>query len=434
MKPASARFPVSSISRARPTRSSISAHSAPVRWSFQRIAGRSTASSAPSATRPCIWPEKPSGSPSFQPSSASAAPARLPPVLGVLLGPARLRRRERVLALDAGEHLAGRRDRDRLDAGRADVQPGEPRLAQSVDGFARLGRAVERLDHPRLRERVLPPEQRLRLAGDRGGEVHELERVRVGRGHVDLLAVEKHPAAQVRPPRRLEHERPVLADRLHALPVRQRERGVELRDDVAGEAERSVEVDVDARRADHLLAVHVLGLAAEQPRAADAVAADVHQRAAVEVGDHPDVAQVAQREAERRADVAEPADRAVLDERPRDRRLRVVAPHEGLHHDDAGARRRRPTPPRPRPTGASRASRRGRACRPRSPSSSTRGACRSAAGCRRRRSRRRRAAPRSSRGSARSRARSRRPARGRRRGSPPRRSRPPPAAPRAARR
>ena len=42
---------------ARPTRSSISAHSAAVRWSFQRIAGRSTASSAPSATRPCIWPE-----------------------------------------------------------------------------------------------------------------------------------------------------------------------------------------------------------------------------------------------------------------------------------------------------------------------------------------------------------------------------------------
>ena len=90
--------------------------------------------------------------------------ARLPPVLRVLLGPARLRRRERVLALDAGEHLSGRRDRDRLDAGRADVQPGQPRLAQSVDGFARVGRAVERLDHARLRERILPPEQRLRLA------------------------------------------------------------------------------------------------------------------------------------------------------------------------------------------------------------------------------------------------------------------------------
>ena len=39
MKPASARLPVSSISRSSPTRASISAHSAPVRPSFQRIAG-----------------------------------------------------------------------------------------------------------------------------------------------------------------------------------------------------------------------------------------------------------------------------------------------------------------------------------------------------------------------------------------------------------
>ena len=43
MKPGSARLPVSSIRRSRPTRSSISAHSAAVRWSFQRIAGRSDA-------------------------------------------------------------------------------------------------------------------------------------------------------------------------------------------------------------------------------------------------------------------------------------------------------------------------------------------------------------------------------------------------------
>ena len=43
VKPVSARFPVSAISRSRPTRASISAHSAAVRWSFQRIAGRSDA-------------------------------------------------------------------------------------------------------------------------------------------------------------------------------------------------------------------------------------------------------------------------------------------------------------------------------------------------------------------------------------------------------
>ncbi len=52
--------------------------------------------------------------------------ARPPPVLGILLGPARVRGRERVLVLDAGEHFTRRRDRDRLDAGRADVQSGEP--------------------------------------------------------------------------------------------------------------------------------------------------------------------------------------------------------------------------------------------------------------------------------------------------------------------
>ena len=59
MKPVSARFPVSPISRSSPTRASISAHSSAVRWSFHRIAGRMTAPDASSATRPCIWPERP---------------------------------------------------------------------------------------------------------------------------------------------------------------------------------------------------------------------------------------------------------------------------------------------------------------------------------------------------------------------------------------
>src|SRR5439155_3902316 len=53
---------------------------------------------------------------------------RAPPVLRVLLGPARPRRRERVLLLGARAHVAGRRDRERLDAGRADVEPDEDRL------------------------------------------------------------------------------------------------------------------------------------------------------------------------------------------------------------------------------------------------------------------------------------------------------------------
>ena len=45
-----------------------------------------------------------------------------PPVLGILLRPARLRRRERV-ALRLGDARRRRRDRDALDAGRADVEP-----------------------------------------------------------------------------------------------------------------------------------------------------------------------------------------------------------------------------------------------------------------------------------------------------------------------
>ena len=59
MKPVSARFPVSSIRRSGPTRSSISTHSAAVRWSFHSRAGRITRPSASSTTSPCIWPERP---------------------------------------------------------------------------------------------------------------------------------------------------------------------------------------------------------------------------------------------------------------------------------------------------------------------------------------------------------------------------------------
>ena len=51
--------------------------------------------------------------------------ARLPPVLGILLRPARLRRRERVALLGRGDHVARRRDRKRFHAGRPDVDPDE---------------------------------------------------------------------------------------------------------------------------------------------------------------------------------------------------------------------------------------------------------------------------------------------------------------------
>ena len=73
VNPVSARLPVSEISRSSPIVRSISAHSAAVRWSFHRIAGRSTRSSASSATSPCIWPESPipAGGPAAPRSSPS---------------------------------------------------------------------------------------------------------------------------------------------------------------------------------------------------------------------------------------------------------------------------------------------------------------------------------------------------------------------------
>ena len=67
--------------------------------------GRSTSPRSSRHTRPCIWPERPI----VRRSHAEAGErglARAPPVLGILLRPARLRRREAVALLRRGEHLA----------------------------------------------------------------------------------------------------------------------------------------------------------------------------------------------------------------------------------------------------------------------------------------------------------------------------------------
>ena len=67
-------------------------------------------------------------------------------------------------------------------------------------------------------------------------------------------------------------------------------------------------------RADVGLAEHALGLAREQSRSADAVAADVHEAPAFYVGAEADVLGVVERVAEGGADDAQLADRAVADE------------------------------------------------------------------------------------------------------------------------
>src|ERR1700710_1330409 len=56
-----------------------------------------------------------------------------------------------------------------------------------VDGPSLLRRAVQGVDHTRLVERVLAPEQRLALAAHGGLEVGELERVGVGAPRLDAL-------------------------------------------------------------------------------------------------------------------------------------------------------------------------------------------------------------------------------------------------------
>src|SRR5918993_625054 len=64
------------ISRSRPTASRISSQAWPVRWSFHRIAGRSTRSSASSSTRPCIWPVSPTAATSSPRTPVASSTAR----------------------------------------------------------------------------------------------------------------------------------------------------------------------------------------------------------------------------------------------------------------------------------------------------------------------------------------------------------------------
>ncbi len=93
-------------------------------------------------------------------------------------------------------------------------------------------------------------------------------------------------------------------------------------------------MDVHAARPDDLLAVHPDRLRSrDQPRAADAVAAHVHEGAALEGLREPDVGLVRDPEAERGVHGSQlPQARQQLDELAR---LRRVAPHEGFLEDQA---------------------------------------------------------------------------------------------------
>ena len=113
MNPVSARLPVSAISRSRPIRSSISAHSAPVRWSFQRIAGRIDVAAGIERDEAVHLAGEPdprdlARRPELGPNRGEHRARRAPPVLGILLRPAGARRRERIAVLgDGGDVPSG---------------------------------------------------------------------------------------------------------------------------------------------------------------------------------------------------------------------------------------------------------------------------------------------------------------------------------------
>ena len=130
-------------------------------------------------------------------------------------------------------------------------------------------------------------------------------------------------------------ERALVADDLEQVLAREREARVEVRGDVTSESHDARERDVDSVvlaakglfRRDAL----GLGLAGDQPRAAHAVAPDVHQRPAVERRAKADVGAVVGDEPERGADDADFADGLMRHEFAQAAGLRVVAVHERLH-------------------------------------------------------------------------------------------------------
>src|SRR5207249_7271511 len=124
-----------------------------------------------------------------------------------------------------------------------------------------------RIDHPRLTDGVLAPQERIGSAPNSVAEVLELEPIRVDRLDLDPL----HPGVATKLDHRLdavpwivEEERPIAPDRLELVTFGQGRPAVELGEDVAGEPHRACEDPVGAARADELLTVHLLGLTGEQ--------------------------------------------------------------------------------------------------------------------------------------------------------------------------
>ena len=104
-----------------------------------------------------------------------------------------------------------------------------------------------------------------------------------GRAQLLRLAVARDDDQRLgRLPGRGDEDRALAADDLDRVAAVHVHPAVERPEDVAGEAQDAGEAGVDAVAAGHHLAGHALGLAQQQPQCAHAVAADVHQRAALQ--------------------------------------------------------------------------------------------------------------------------------------------------------
>src|SRR5260370_10721309 len=165
------------------------------------------------------------------------------------------------------------------------------------------GRLVQRLDGASLPHGIVAAEQWWRLAADREGHVLGFQPVGVGYRDLDpldavLAAHLDHPNAAM--PGIVEEQRALLAYDLELVAGRERQPRIEMPEDVVAKAHRRGERDVDTLAADHLLGADALGLAGDQPGATDAVAADIHQRSALESGAEAGVRRVVGAEAARR--------------------------------------------------------------------------------------------------------------------------------------
>jgi hypothetical protein len=138
-------------------------------------------------------------------------------------------------------------------------------------------------------------------------------------------------------PRVVDKQAASLSDQLEFVAERENEAAVEVREDAIREAQRGCKDDVDAALADYPIGLNRDRFAAERPYRVHAVAADVHQGAAVELRIEPCVAgpvHCGELEAERGPDDARPPDRALC-EQSRDRpRLGVMPPHKTLREDE----------------------------------------------------------------------------------------------------